>query len=75
MTTLHPFSTSRESALPIWSATAQQSCLSNPPTHAADIFVFLHGMLSTNIQLDDFTGTLASFLERLEMEGEGVGGA
>jgi len=29
-------------------------------------------MLFTNIQLDDFTDTLAHFLERLEMEGEGV---
>jgi protein SMG6 len=29
-------------------------------------------MLFINIQLDDFTGTLACFLERLEMEGEGV---
>jgi hypothetical protein len=29
-------------------------------------------MLFTSIQLDDFTGTLARFLERLEMEGEGV---
>jgi hypothetical protein len=29
-------------------------------------------MLFTNIQLDDFAGTLARFLERLEMEGEGV---
>jgi protein SMG6 len=29
-------------------------------------------MLFTNIQLDDFTGTLPRFLERLEMEGEGV---
>jgi hypothetical protein len=29
-------------------------------------------MLFTNNQLDDFAGTLARFLERLEMEGEGV---
>jgi hypothetical protein len=29
-------------------------------------------MLLTNIQLDDFTGTLGRFLERLEMEGDGV---
>jgi hypothetical protein len=29
-------------------------------------------MLFTNIQLDDFAGTLAHFLERLKMEGEGV---
>lgn len=72
MTTLHPFSTSRESVLPIWSAAAQQNRLSNPSTRAADLFVLLHGMVFTNIQLDDFAGTLARFLERLEMEGEGV---
>jgi protein SMG6 len=29
-------------------------------------------MLFTNIQLDDLIGTLACFLERLEMEGKGV---
>jgi hypothetical protein len=29
-------------------------------------------MLFTNIQLDDFTDTLAHFLEQLEMEGKGV---
>ena len=72
LTTLHPFSTSRESVLPIWSTAAQRSRLSNPSTRAADLFVLLHGMLFTNIQLDDFPGTLARFLERLEMEGEGV---
>jgi protein SMG6 len=72
MTTLHSFSTSRESVLPIWSSAAQQGHLSNPSTHAADLFVLLHGMLFTNIQLDDFTGTLGRFLERLEMEGDGV---
>ena len=72
LTTLHPFSTSRESALPIWSTTAQRSHLSNPSTRAADLFVLLHGMLFTNIQLDDFPGTLARFLERLGMEGKGI---
>ena len=39
---------------------------------AADLFVLLRRMLFTNIQLDGFTGTLARFLGRLEMEGEGV---
>ena len=29
-------------------------------------------MLFANIQLDDFPCTLAHFLERIEMEGEGV---
>ena len=72
MTTLHPFSTSRESILPVWSSVAQQNRLSNPSTRATDLFVLLHGMLFTNIQLDDFTGTLARFLKRLGMEGRGV---
>ncbi|KIM78305.1 hypothetical protein PILCRDRAFT_11293 [Piloderma croceum F 1598] len=72
LTTLHSFSTSRESILPIWSSGAQQSRLSNPSTRAADLFVLLQGMLFTNIQLDDLIGTLACFLERLEMEGKGV---
>jgi uncharacterized membrane protein YjjP (DUF1212 family) len=71
MTALHQFSTSR---VPIWSATAHKSCLSNPSAYIADILVLLHGMLFTNIQLDVFTGTLARFLERLAMECEGVGG-
>jgi protein SMG6 len=29
-------------------------------------------MVFTNVQLDDFAGTLAHFLGRLEMEGEGI---
>ncbi|KAH7889781.1 hypothetical protein F5I97DRAFT_588082 [Phlebopus sp. FC_14] len=68
MTTLHPFSTSRESVLPIWSSTAQ-SRRSQPDARVSDLFVLLHGMLFTNIQLDDFQPTLSRFLERLEMEG------
>ena len=72
MTTLHPFSTSRESILPVWSSSNQQARLSNPSTCATDLFVLLHGMLFTHIQLDDFTGTLARFLERLEMEGDNI---
>ena len=67
----HPFLKSLES---IWSLTAKQNRLSNPSTCATDLFVSLHGMLFTHIQLDDFTGTLACFVERLEMEGEGVEG-
>lgn len=68
MTTLHPFSTSRESILPIWSVAAQ-SRRSAPDSRAADLFVLLHGMLFTNIQLDDFQPTLARFMERLQLEG------
>ncbi|TDL27426.1 hypothetical protein BD410DRAFT_818864 [Rickenella mellea] len=68
MTTLHPFSTSRESVLPIWSAQAQAR-RSQPDAHVSDLFVLLHGMLFTNIELDDFPATLARLMERLELEG------
>ena len=68
MTTLHPFLTSRESILSIWSHAAQ-SRRSVPDAKASDLFILLHGMLFTNIQLDDFQPTLARFIERLEIEG------
>ncbi|KAJ7172704.1 hypothetical protein C8R46DRAFT_1086975 [Mycena filopes] len=68
MTTLHPFMTSRESVLPMWSVTAQAR-RALPEAHLTDLFVLLHGMLFTNIQLDDFQPTLARFIERLEIEG------
>ncbi|RDB24144.1 hypothetical protein Hypma_008825 [Hypsizygus marmoreus] len=67
MTTLHPFPTSRESILPIWSVSAQAR-RSQSDTPAKDLFVLLHGMLFTHIQLDDFAPTLARFIERLEIE-------
>lgn len=45
--------------------------LSNLSTRAVGLFV-LHGMLSTNIQLDDFTSTLLRFLGRLlSLKGRG----
>jgi protein SMG6 len=39
------------------------------PSLALDLFVLLHGMLFTNIQLGEFTPTLARFIIRLEIEG------
>ncbi|KAF8448043.1 hypothetical protein L210DRAFT_3441767 [Boletus edulis BED1] len=68
MTALHSFTTSRESILPIWSSTAQ-SRRSQPDATVSELFVLLHGMLFTNIDLDDFAPTLSRFLERLEIEG------
>jgi protein SMG6 len=68
MTTLHPFMTSRESILPLWSASVQAR-RSHPDTRAPELFILLHGMLFTNIQLDDFQPTLARFVERLQIEG------
>ncbi|KAF8633707.1 hypothetical protein AX17_004365 [Amanita inopinata Kibby_2008] len=68
MTTLHPFSTARESVLPLWSGPAQARRFL-PDTPVPDLFVLLHGMLFTNIQLDDFQSALARFIERLELDG------
>lgn len=74
MTTLHPFPMSRESVLPMWSHAAQAR-RSNPDARVSELFLLLHGMLFTNIQLDDFQPTLARFIEQLDIEGaeEGIG--
>ncbi|KAF9466407.1 hypothetical protein BDZ94DRAFT_220383 [Collybia nuda] len=69
MTTLHPFPTSRESILPLWSSPAQARRAQPDSTRVPDLFVLLQGMLFTHIQLDDFQPTLARFIERLELEG------
>ncbi|KIP06005.1 hypothetical protein PHLGIDRAFT_73330 [Phlebiopsis gigantea 11061_1 CR5-6] len=68
MITLHPFSTSREAVLQIWAQPAQ-SRRQAPDATLTDLFVLLHGMIFTNIQLDDFKGVLARFEEKLLIEG------
>ena len=68
MTALHPFPTARESVLPLWSSPAQARRFL-PDARVSDLFVLLHGMLFTNIQLDDFQSILARFIERLELDG------
>ena len=67
MIATHPFETARESVLPLWSQAAQAR-RSAPDACAPELFVFLHGMLFTNIQLDDFSATLSRLLERLSIE-------
>ena len=69
MIALHPFSTSREAVLPVWSPSAQ-SRRQAPDASLTELFVLLHGMIFTNIQLDDFKGVLARFEEKLMIEGE-----
>ena len=58
MITTHPFETAHESVLPLWSQTVQAQ-RSAPDARVPELFMFLHGMLFTNIQLDDFSATLA----------------
>ena len=61
----HQYTTSRESLLPLF-GTHLQSQRSLPEATAMDLFVRLHGMLFTKIDLDDFKPVLARFMERLE---------
>ena len=67
MTTLQPFTTARESILALWSPSAQLR-RSSPEAHVSDLFILLHGMLFTNIQLDGFQSALSRLLERLQIE-------
>ncbi|KAI0063876.1 hypothetical protein BV25DRAFT_1899085 [Artomyces pyxidatus] len=67
MIAIRPFDMSRESVLPIWSQAAQARRAA-PDAQASELFVLLHGMLFTNIQLDDFSPTLARLLERLAID-------
>ena len=48
-----PFETARESVLRLWSPAAKARCTA-PDACAPELFVSLHGMLFTNIQLDYF---------------------
>ncbi|KAJ4488214.1 hypothetical protein J3R30DRAFT_3654517 [Lentinula aciculospora] len=68
MVSLHPFPTSRENVLPVWSSDAQTR-RQLPDARVPRLFVLLHGMLFTNIQLDDFKPTFSRFMERLKLEG------
>ncbi|WWD17242.1 hypothetical protein CI109_101680 [Kwoniella shandongensis] len=65
LTVTHEFATSRESILPLFDS-ALQSQRSLPEATAMDLFIRLHGMLFTKIQLDDFPPVLSRYMERLE---------
>ncbi|KAL7413909.1 hypothetical protein BDY24DRAFT_388530 [Mrakia frigida] len=65
--TNNPFASSRESLLPLFDS-ALQSKRFHPDANASELFVLLHGMIFTKIQLDDFDDIFARFFERLEEE-------
>ena len=69
MVAFHPFSTARESVLAMWSPAAQAR-RQVPDARLPELFVLLHGMLFTNIQLDDFKRVLERFQEKLEIGGK-----
>ncbi|BEI84163.1 hypothetical protein CcaverHIS002_0407670 [Cutaneotrichosporon cavernicola] len=61
----HPFKASREAVLTLFDSAAQFQ-RSTPEATAMDLFVRLHGMLFTRIELDDFEHVMSRFMERLE---------
>ncbi|KAK8864458.1 hypothetical protein IAR55_001707 [Kwoniella newhampshirensis] len=65
LTVTHEYATSRESILPLFDF-ALQSQRSLPDATAMDLFIRLHGMLFTRIQLDDFSTVMSRYMERLE---------
>ncbi|KAJ7593567.1 hypothetical protein C8J56DRAFT_723589, partial [Mycena floridula] len=68
MTTLHPFPTSWESILAFFSSSLQQkSTIKSIPS----LFVQLHGMLFTNINLDAFDETMARFMTSIKTSVDG----
>ncbi|KAG8833910.1 hypothetical protein FRC17_009869 [Serendipita sp. 399] len=69
MTANHPYATSREAILTLFSKPAQQRRNLAADAKSPELFVLLHGMLFTNIQLDDFQPTLVRYLERLQLDG------
>ncbi len=69
MITIHPFMTSREAILGIWSDSTLRRRQA-PDASLTELFVHLQGMIFTNIQLDDFKGMLARFAEKLSIEGK-----
>ncbi|KAI0085483.1 hypothetical protein BDY19DRAFT_966394 [Irpex rosettiformis] len=71
MIATHPFTTSRETVLQMWSSTAQARRQA-PDAGLTDLFLLLQGMIFTNIQLDDFKSVLARFEEKLMLEGGDV---
>ena len=66
--TVHPFTTSRESTQSFWSIPAQKRRQA-PDAQLTELFISLHCMLFTNIQLDDFKGVLSRLEEKLLIEG------
>ncbi|KAH9946315.1 uncharacterized protein BXZ73DRAFT_86461 [Epithele typhae] len=68
----HPFPTARESVLNMWTQPLQARRQA-PDASLTELFVALHGMLFTNIQLDDFKRVLERFQEKLQIgDGEQV---
>ena len=63
----HPYLSARESILPLFED-EHQARRTQPDVSKTELFVHLHGMLFTKIQLDDFDDCLGRFVERIGEE-------
>lgn len=73
LATSHPYPTSRETIQPLFDAAIQQR-RSAPDAQAAELFLLMHGMIFTRIELDNFEQVFARFLERLDEDRLGATG-
>lgn len=65
LTTAQPYTASRESILNLFSPEQQQRRLQSDAT-LVDLFVHMHGMLFTRVELDDFEAVCTRFLRKLK---------
>jgi hypothetical protein len=60
----HPYPAARESILPLFERSVQSRRVGDEAS-LIDLFVHMHGILFTRIQIDDFEPTLERFMKRL----------
>ncbi|PWN37250.1 uncharacterized protein FA14DRAFT_159387 [Meira miltonrushii] len=66
LTTSHPYPSARESILPLFERSAQARRISEEAS-IVDLFVHMHGILFTRIQVDDFDGVYVRFKKLLTL--------
>ncbi|MCO5585390.1 hypothetical protein L7F22_039323 [Adiantum nelumboides] len=66
LTTSHPYLSARESILPLFERSTQARRLSEEAS-IVDLFVHMHGILFTRIQVDDFDGVYVRFKKLLTL--------
>lgn len=66
LTTSHPYPSARESILPLFERSAQARRISEEAS-IIDLFVHMHGILFTRIQVDDFDGVYVRFKKLLSL--------
>lgn len=72
LTAAQPYSAARESLLPLFDASHQRRRV-EPEASLVDLFVHMHGMMITKVQLDDFDAVLERYEEQLLTKVDALG--